>query len=130
MIDRGAEAAFVRAIARVGVWVTFRRVTGSPPSATVTGARVQALIRGMRPDTTAVSESGYSASQPGALAQADREVMAMTADLVAAGFPLPLQTGDRIVLDADDGGEALTITQPDPLRRKFAGVVSCQAAGL
>ena len=50
--------------------------------------------------------------------------------LAAAGFPLPLQCGDQIILAAEDGGETLSVDRPDPAKRKIAGVISCTAVGL
>ena len=131
--DPAARAAYVYAIRTLGLSVTVQRVIGSPPNAILSpigGASITAIVRHVTPDTTEASAAGYPSSHIGAIGQADREVLMMTADLDAAGFPLPLQTGDQIVLAPDDGGETLTVVRPDAATRKTAGVVSCTAVGL
>lgn len=133
MTDVGAQAAYATAINQIGLTVTFQRVVGTAPTATLAplnGAVVKAIVRGVAPDTVETSASGYSASQIGALGQGDREVIVMAADLSAAGFPIPLQCGDQILLAAEDGGEVLSVTRPDPAKRKIAGVISCLAVGV
>ena len=130
-VDPAAHAAYANAIARLGFFVTVQRVVGSPPSATLSpfgGAKITAIVRHATPDTA--EATGYASSQVGAIGQADREVLMMTDDLIATNFPLPLRTGDQIVLAAEDGGEILSVVRPDPLTRKTAGVVSCTAVGL
>ncbi len=129
----GVQAAYATTMRHVGLWVTFQRVIGTPPSATLAplnGARVRAIVRNMQPDTVETAETGYSASQIGALGQADRQVIVMSGDLLAAGFPLPLQCGDQIVLDPDDGGETLSVTRPDLAKLKIAGAIALEAVGI
>ena len=132
-VDPSAAAAYSAAIQRLGLAVTFQRVIGAPPTVTLSplgGAIVTAIVRNVTPDTTETAATGYPASSPGALGQADREVIVMAQDLAAAGFPLPLQCGDQILLSAADGGETLSVTRPDRAKRKIAGVVTCEAVGI
>ncbi len=133
-----AAAAFTRTgILRVGQPVAFQRLVGQAPNATITppgGAIVTAAVRSYLPDTTQQAASGYSASQVGNLTEGDRQVLVMAQDLAAAGFPLPLMKGDRIVLQAADEpvpvGEVLTVTRVDAQKRKMAGCVEVYGLGV
>ena len=132
-VDPASRAAYAEAIARLGLCVTFQRVNGAPPNATLLptgGAAVSALVRNALADSTEAAATGYSAGQIGAIGQADREVLVMAADLLTAGFPLPLLSGDQVVLAAEDGGETLSIVRVDPAKRKIAGVITCTAVGI
>ena len=59
------------------------------------------------------------------------QILVMAADLAAAGFPLPLQKGDRVVLQAADetppAGEVLVLTRVDAQKRKLAGCIEAAA---
>ena len=66
------------------------------------GATVFATVRNYQPDTTAEAATGYSASRVGAISEGDRLLIVMARNLAAADFPLPLQKGDRVVLQASD----------------------------
>ena len=126
-------AAFTRAgILRVGQQVTFQRLVGQPPSVTLSpagGAVVNAVVRNFNPDTTAVAASGYSASELGAIAEGDRMLIVMAADLAAAGFSLPVQKGDQVVLSGTTG-ELLVVTRVDAQKRYFAGAIEVVAVGV
>lgn len=132
-LDPSIQAAYVSAIRRLGITVTFQRVVGTAPNATISpagGASVQAIVRNMLQDSTAAAEAGYATGNVGALGQADRMVIVMASDLAAAGFPLPLQCGDQVLLPADMGGEILSIERPDIAKRAIAGAIECSAAGI
>ena len=128
MIDPGFSASSARAIKRVGQRVMFERVIGFAPHATVTRVTVTAAIRGKAPDTVEPRRSGYSASEPGSLSETERECLVMASDLSAAGFPLPLQRGDRITII--ESGERLNVVRSDSGRRAIAGMIEVTAAGV
>ena len=133
MFNRSAQAAYSASIQNIGLTVTFQRVVGVAPTATVTpigGATVKAIVRNMLPDGTETASTGYGASQIGNLGQADRQVIVMWLDLYNAGFPLPLQCGDQIVISAEDGGETLSVTRPDMGKAKTAGAIFLLAVGI
>ena len=126
-----AQSATRAAIALAGQPVTFQRVTGVAPNATLTpanGASVTAVVRDYVLDTTADAQAGYSASQPGAITQGDRLFIVMAADLAAAGFPVPVQKGDQILIAAS--GELLSVVRVDAGKRYLAGAVEIFAAGV
>ena len=128
MIDPGLSASSRRAIQRVGQSVTFERIVGFAPHAAILNVTVIAAIRGKAPDTAEPRASGYGASQPGGLSETERELLVTVSDLVAAGFPLPLQRGDKIIVTAT--GERLGILRLDAGRRLIAGVIEVTAAGI
>ena len=137
MPDASAQALTKAAILYCGQPVTFQRLVGQPPSVTLSpsgGAAVSAVVRNYLPDTTAEAASGYSASELGAITEGDRLLIVMACDLAAAGFPLPLQKGDRVVLQAGDelppAGETLTVTRVDAQKRSFAGAIEVEAIGV
>lgn len=128
MIDAGFTSSSSRAIRRVGQSVTFERISGFAPNVTTISATVTAAIRGKAPDTVEPRRTGYSASEPGGLAETEREFLVMANDLVAAGFPLPLQRGDKLLIV--ETGERLNIVRFDTGRRAIAGVIEVTAAGV
>jgi len=137
MPDASAQAQTKAAILYCGQPVTFQRLVGQAPSVTLSpsgGATVTAVVRDYLPDTTAEAATGYSASEVGAVTEGDRMLIVMAADLAAAGFPLPLQKGDRVVLqEADElppAGETLTVTRVDARKRYFAGAIEVVAVGV
>ena len=124
-----AAQAFTRAgILLVGVPVIFQRITGYAPSATILAAAVTAKIETVTPDTTAPSQQGLTSAKPGAIEQDSRFIIVMAADLVAAGFTLPIVKGDRISVPST--GEFLTINRIDPYRRAFSGAIEMYASAV
>lgn len=128
MIDAGLASSSSRAIRRVGQSVTFERSIGFAPNVTTISATVTAAIRGKTPDTVESRRSGYSASEPGGLSETEREFLVMADDLDRAGFPLPLQRGDRLIIA--ETSERLNIVRTDAGRRAIAGVIEVTAAGV
>jgi hypothetical protein len=132
MPDASAQALTKAAILYCGQPVTFQRLVGQPPSVTLSpsgGATVSAVVRNYLPDTTAQAASGYSASEVGAVTEGDRQLIVMAADLAAAGFPLPVQKGDQVVLSGTTG-ELLVVTRADAQKRYFAGAIEVVAIGV
>jgi hypothetical protein len=127
MIDGSAEAFTRLGIQLVGIPVRFERVTGYAPNVVITSATVTAKVMKYALDTVTVSETGYTASKPGAIRQGDREVLVMAADLAAEGFPLPVLKSDRIVLAT---GDTLLIIAVDANKRAMAGCIEIDAAGV
>lgn len=121
-------AAHARAIALAGQPVIFQRAIGFGPSATTISAAVNAVVRKVTVDASAVSRDGYSASKPGAVTESDREVLAMKTDLTAAGFPLPVVKGDRIqIVETSDW---LQVEEVDGAKRYLGGCVELTAKGI
>ena len=116
MADGTARESYRRAIARTGQTVTFRRVTGQAPSATVTDISVAAIFRHYQP-------AAALGSKEGAITMGLREFIVVSDDLAAAGFPLPLQKNDRIIFC----GQLFNITEVDPNTRVFAGAIAGKA---
>ena len=104
-----------------GAQVTFQRVTGLAPNATLQSATVTAWVHNYLPDGVAESSSGYSGSQIGSISLGDRQILVMSADLAAQSFPLPLRKGDNVLVA--DTGEKLKITRVDMTKRAIAGCV-------
>lgn len=127
-IDHGLASSSMRSIRRVGQSVTFERMIGFAPNVTTISANVLTALRGKAPDTVEPRASGYGASQPGGLSETEREFLVMASDLAAAGFPLPLQRGDKIIITAT--GERLSVLRVDAGRRAIAGVIEITAAGV
>jgi hypothetical protein len=128
MIDPSAQAFTRMGIMLVGITVRFERVVGFAPNATVITATVTAKVMKYAMDTVTVSETGYSASKPGAIRQGDREVLVMAADLAAQGFPLPVLKSDRVIIA--ETGDTLSIIAVDANKRAFAGCIEIDAAGV
>ena len=128
MIDRGLSASSSRAINRVGQRIIVERVIGFAPNASVISVTVIAAIRGKAPDTVEPRRSGYSSSEPGSLSETEREFLVMAQDLDNAGFPLPLQRGDRITIV--ETGERMNVVRFDSGRRAIAGMIEVTAAGV
>ena len=128
MIDQGLASSSARAIKRVGQQVSFERIIGFAPNVTTISATVIAAFRGKAPDTVEPRRAGYSSSEPGGLAETEREFLVVTEDLVKAGFPLPLQRGDKLILVGT--GERLNVLRFDAGRRAIAGVIEITAAGV
>lgn len=128
MIDHGLASSSARAIKRVGQQVTFERIVGFAPNTSTISATITAAIRGKAPDTIEPRRAGYSSAEPGGLAETEREFLVMADDLSKEGFPLPLQRGDKLILDQT--GERLNILRFDAGRRAIAGVIEITAAGV
>jgi len=114
-----------------GLQVTFQRVTGVAPSATVSpvgGATVTAIVRGYNPDGMASREAGYSAGNVGAITQGDRQILVMADELTAAGFTLPMQKNDQVIVSSTS--ELLTVTRVDMTKRAVAGCIEAYAVGV
>lgn len=127
MSDASTVAAYREAFAVAGQAVTFQRVAPGSGAA-VASATVTAVVRSVTPDGAAVSREGFSASKPGAITQSARRVLAMKDDLAGAGFPLPVQKGDRILVA--ETGEWLQVEDVDNSKRFFAGCVEMIARGV
>lgn len=129
-IDRIWQGQHRAMIKMTGVAVTFRRLTGAAPNVTIVpagGAAVTAIVRGYRPDRNVASEGGYSSGSVGALSMGDRQILVMADELTAAGFTLPLQKDDQVVIT--DTGEMLLIREPDSTKRAVAGCIEAWAVG-
>jgi len=120
------QAAHARAIAALGRAVTFRR--SSAGGSDLAEAAVTAVVRRVRVNTTAATQEGFLTTKPNAPSVADREVLVMSADLAAAGFPLPVVKGDRIRIA--DTGEWLQVDTVDDGKRYIAGCIELTAKGL
>jgi hypothetical protein len=129
MTDVSSVSAYREAMAVAGVPITLQRVSGYAPNVTVTSAvSLNAIVRNVQPDTTSTAESGLSASQPGAITQADRLIIVLADDLAAANFPVPVDRGDQIVLP--DSAEVLNVLRVDAYKRRIAGAIEIFAAGV
>ena len=128
MPDNGLLASSARAIYRAGQPVTFERISGFAPNAATFTATVTAVIRGNAPDTVEPRATGYGASQPGGLAETERQLLVMADDLARAGYPLPVMRGDKITIVAT--GERLSVLRADASRRVVAGVIELSIAGV
>ena len=127
MIIASHRNAHLRQIAKRGVPITFRRVSGSAPTTTVIEKKVNAVVSTMSPDYMSTSQTGYSSSQTGAMEQNARRIIVMASDLRGAGFPLPIRKNDGVILDT---GERLNITSVDAETRAVAGAIDVIAAGV
>lgn len=129
-IDQVWQGQHRSMIHKVGVAVTFRRITGAAPNTTIVpigGAVVTAIVREYRPDRAAASEGGYGAGQIAAVGLGDRQVIVMADELTAAGFPLPLQKDDQIIVTSTS--ELLVVREPDSAKRAVAGCIEMYAVG-
>lgn len=122
MVDLGALAGYRRALARTGQSVTFQRVTGQAPNATVVNYQVNAIFRAYQP-TTAI---GGAVVRSAEITQGLREFIVLASDLSEAGFPLPILNNDKIVV----GPEKFNITEVDPYTRLIAGAIYGKAVGV
>ncbi len=127
-INLNMQAAHRRSITNFGQPVTVQRLTGEAPNVTTQSVVVTAIVRSMPPDTQAPAREGYGASQLGGISQTDRLVILMATDLAAAGFPVPVQKNDKIILSTS--GEKLNVTRVDGEKRSQAGAVELYAAGV
>jgi hypothetical protein len=125
MIDTNALEGYRRAIARRGESVTFQRITGQAPNVTVLpaggGATVQAIVTHYQPTSPIGGFAG-----PDAITEGDRSIIVLSDDLTAAGFPLPLQKNDKVVVQ----GELMNIERVDPSTRGIAGAWELVALGV
>lgn len=112
----------------VGVPVTFSRLTGFAPNVTQYTASVTAVVRLVLADGEAESRAGLGSSKPGSITQDDREIIVMADDLSNAGYPLPVQKGDRVTIN--DTTEAFDITKVDGYRRAMSGAIEMTATGV
>lgn len=126
MTDFALEAAHRRAIYRSGVSVTFRRKALGASSQI--DAAVIAVVRNVSADGSGGAREGYPGSKPGSPTMADRQIIAMKADLAAGGFPLPVAKGDRVLVA--ETGEWLQIELVDNTKRAVAGCVEMTAKGV
>jgi hypothetical protein len=127
-IDNNMQAAHRRAINKYGQQITMQRLTGEAPNVTAQSAVVTAIVKSMPPDTSAPAQEGYGSSSLGGITQTDRMVIVMATDLAAAGFPVPVQKNDKIILSTT--GEKLDVTRVDGEKRSQAGAIEIFAAGV
>jgi len=129
MVDLSTQAAYEEAFAVCGVAATVQRVSGFAPNVTVLAqASITAIVRNITADSTATASAGIGASQMGSIEQGDRTVIVMASDLSAAGFPLPVQRGDQVVLP--DSSEVLNVLRVDPYKRALAGAIELTVVGV
>lgn len=127
--DPNMVAAYGRALARAGLQVTIKRVTGFAPNPVVElSVTVQAIVRDYQPDTSEPSEMGYAPSKVGGITQGDRLVIVMASDLATARFPLPLMKNDKIIIVST--GDELNVVDVDAFKRVAAGAIELKAAGV
>ena len=128
MSDPSIVAAYRRGLARDGQSVTVQRVNGIAPRTALVSATVVAKVSGNSPDIKAASRTGYNASEAGSITQGDRAIVLLEADLAVQRFPLPVQKGDNIILDAT--GEKLNVIEVDAGSRHLAGALDIKASGV
>lgn len=128
MSDPSALAAHARAIAKVGVAVVLKRVTGVAPNAKVFSASVRAVVRNYVPDTGSPERAGYASTQMGGITQGARQVIVLKRDLANAGFPLPVEKNDKILISAT--GDQLNVLHVDATKRDMAGTIELMATGV
>ena len=127
-LNPNAVATTARGIYLTGVPVIFQRLTGYAPDVTLIEAAVIAKVTNVTADTAAETEAGISSSETGNISQNDRMVLVMASDLSAAGFPLPIALGDKVIIDgvADDDA---TVIRVDAYKRAMAGAIEVFVAG-
>ena len=125
MVDVSAQSALRNMIAQIGESVTFQRISGVAPNATVLSVEIMARVRGYSPESAEVSQTGYAAAQAGSITQTDRKVIVVAADLAAAGFPLPVLKNDKVIL-ADNTKS--NVTMIDAHKRSFSGGIELTVA--
>lgn len=101
-----AEAAFDRAVARIGEPIRVRRYTGTGAGRAAFEVTVRARVAECRPNELA-----------GNIVQGDRRVILAVADLVRAQFPLPVRISDKLVVR----GKELAIVALDDETRRLGG---------
>lgn len=130
-IEQNAVAGYRRMLDRIGQRILFRRVNGQAPNTTTQDAVVNAVFRAYQP-TTPIGGGAKTAE----ISEGLREFIVMKEDLAEAGFPLPLQKNDRIILSASDDGpfipgtELFNIIEVDPGTRIIAGAIVGKAEGV
>jgi hypothetical protein len=120
MIDPTMLSAHRRAVVRTGERVTIQRISGTAPRTVSFSAEVMANVQAYAPDSTEVSQTGYAATQPGAITQSDRKVIVIAQDLLDQRFPLPIRKNDKIIL-AD--GAKCNVNGVDAHKRSIAGAI-------
>jgi hypothetical protein len=134
MVDQALQAAHKRAIARAGQAVTFLRLSGVEPNVTTISAAATAVVRDYLPDRQVQTQEGYGSGDVGGITQGERQILVMSADLAAAGWPLNgagfavLQKGDKVTVMMT--GEELQVTRVDPGKRYLAGCLEAYAVGV
>lgn len=131
ILSQEMASAYVTALRVAGQDVTFQRIVGVAPSATLEppdGATVTAVVKEYIPDTTQNSATGWSASQIGSVTVGDRVILVMSKDLADAGFPMPVQKGDQAIIVCT--GETLSIVSVDASKRFAAGCIELKAMGV
>lgn len=127
-LDLAGQAFTRQSIYLVGVSVTFARLFGVAPNVTSMTACVTAVVRLVLSDGEVESRTGYASSKPGSITQDDRQIIVMSDDLANAGFPVPVQKGDRVTID--ETAEAFNITRVDNYKRNMTGAVEMIATGV
>lgn len=117
----GAQAGYRRALQVTGQTLTFRRVTGNAPNATVADFQVTAIFRHYTP-TSPIGPAVHTA----AISEGDRQFIVLQSDIEDAGFPVPLQKNDKIIV----GVETFNIVDVDYGTRVFAGAIEGRAVGV
>ena len=120
-MDPNALAGYRRALARRGVSVTVRRITGEAPNATTFDATVTALVMDYVPKAPVAD-----VRPEGEITLGARNVIVLADDLAAASFPLPVQKHDKVVVD----GEELDVMSVDPNKRGIADAIELVAQGV
>lgn len=126
MVDLGAQEGYRRAIARRGEQVTFQRIVGYAPNPVTVlpaggGATVNAIVMKYQPTQ---SIGGFAGGD--AITEGDRTLIVLGDDLLQAGFPLPLQKNDKVIVQ----GELMNIERVDPSTRGVAGAWELVALGV
>lgn len=107
MTPETAKAMYRRRIG-IGKPLHIRRYTGTGTNRPRFDAEVRARITGYAPDELV-----------GTITQGDRKVIFLAEDLIAAHFPTPITTSDKVVED----GKELAIIAPDKSTREVQGVL-------
>jgi len=128
VINPAAESVTRRGIAAKGIEVVFSRLSGMAPNVVSFSAQVKAIVQNYVPDSIVTRETGYSASQIGAITQGDRQVIVMAKDLRDRRFPLPPQKHDKILIL--ETGELLDVTRVDVGKRALAGAIELFGTGV
>jgi hypothetical protein len=111
-----ASAARARAsINRVGSVISFRRMSATTPQTIVSQADVKATPAGYTPKELAAG-----------ITQGSSKFTVSRLDLEAAGFPVPLKKGDRVILS---GNRIRTVDTVDPDHREYMGCYDVVVSG-
>lgn len=121
MTDQAALSTYRRAIARRGIEVTFRRISGEAPNTSTFEATVRALVQNDAPAPPIGAFAGE-----GEITQGVRRIIVLDEDLAARYFPLPLAKNDKAFV----GGLSFNIISADPFSREIAGATECKAVGV